>query len=98
MVSLLVLGALVFAGLVVFGVLAAVAGLVGFVISLPFRVLGLVFRMLGLLIALPFVLLACVLGFGFAVLPLAPVIGVAWLVWWLLRDRGRPRSQASVVS
>ena len=100
MISLLVLGALCVAAFVVFGVLAAVAGLVGFVISLPFRILGLVFRLLGLVIALPFLLLAGVLGLGFALFPLLPLVALGGLAWWFFRDRDRkPQgSHASVIS
>ena len=98
MISLLVLGALVFAGLMVFGVLAAIAGLVGFVITLPFRILGWTFKLLGLLIALPFLLIAGVLTFGFALVPLAPLALIAWLAWWVFHDRKPHRSQASVIS
>ena len=98
MISLLVLGALLFAGMMVIGVLAAVAGLVGFVISLPFRILGLAFRLIGALIALPFLIIAGILGFGFALVPLLPLVGLGALAWWLMRDRKPERSHASVIS
>ena len=100
MISLLVLGVLCVAGVMVFGVLAAVASLVGFVISLPFRILGLVFKLLGFVIALPFLLIAGVLGLGFALFPLLPLVALGALAWWLFRDRDRkPQgSHASVVS
>jgi len=97
-ISLLVFGALMFAGLIVFGVLAAVIGLAGFVITLPFRILGWTLRLLGLLIALPFLLLACALTFGAALLPLAPLALVAWFFWWLFHDRKPRHSQPSVIS
>jgi hypothetical protein len=101
-ISLLVLGVLCVAAVMVIGVLAAVAGLVGFVISLPFRILGLVFRLLGLLIALPFLVIACVLGLGFALFPLLPLVALGGVAWWFFRDRDRGRkpegSHASVVS
>jgi hypothetical protein len=86
--------------MMVIGVLAAVAGLVGFVISLPFRIFGLAFRLLGFLIALPFLLFAGVFGLGFALLPALPIVALAWLAWWLFRDRkSEPQgSHASVIS
>ena len=102
MISLLVIGVLFVAAMMVIGVLAAVASLVGFLIWLPFRILGLAFRLLGLVIALPFLLIAGVLGLGFAVFPLLPLVGLGGLAWWLFRDRDRDRkpqgSHASVIS
>ncbi len=98
MIELLVFGALAFAAMTVIGVLVAVASFMGFVIALPFRIIGWSLRLLGLLIALPFMLLAGVLGVGALLLPLAPVIALVWLAWWLLRDRKPQRSQATVVS
>ncbi len=99
MITLLTLGALMFAALVFIGVLGAVLGLVGFVITLPFRILGWTLKLLGLLIALPFVLIGGVIAMFFGLLPLAPIALLAWGIWWLLRDREKPeRSHASVVS
>lgn len=98
MFAVLVLGAIFVTAMIVIGVLAAVAGLVGFVISLPFRILGLAFRFVGLLIALPFLLIGGLFTFGLALLPLAPVIGLVWLAWWWFRRPERPRSHASVAS
>lgn len=99
MITLFVLGALVFAAMLVIGVLAAVAGFVGFVITLPFRILGLAFRLLGWLIALPFLLVGGAIALVFGLLPFAPIVLLAWLAWWLFRDRSKPeRSHASVVS
>src|SRR5512140_1328483 len=77
-ITLLVLGALAFTAVLVFSVLAAVAGFVGFMITLPFRIIGWTFKLLGLLIALPFLLLFGVLGIGFAVLPILPLVGLGW--------------------
>ena len=54
-VELLVLGALAFAAVVVFGVLASVFGLVMWLIFLPFRMMGWIFQGIALLFALPFV-------------------------------------------
>ena len=49
---------------------------------------------------LPFLLIAGVLGLGFALFPLLPLAGLGALAWWLFRDRDRkPQgSHASVVS
>ena len=98
MITLLVLGALAFTAVLVFSVLAAVAGFVGFMITLPFRIIGWTFKLLGLLIALPFILLFGVLGIGFAILPILPLVGLGWLAWWLFRERKPDGSHASVVS
>ncbi len=98
MFAMLVLGALFVTALIVIGVLAAVAGLVGFVISLPFRILGWTLKLVGLLIALPFLIIGGLFTLGFALLPLAPVAGLAWLAWWLFRRADGQRSQANVVS
>lgn len=98
MIELLVFGALAFAAMTVIGVLVAVASFMGFVITLPFRIIGWSLRLLGVLIALPFLLLAGVIGVGALLLPLAPVLALVWLAWWLLRDRKPQRSQATVVS
>jgi len=96
--SLLVLGVLFVAAMMVIGVLAAVASLVGFLVWLPFRILGFAFKLIGFLIALPFLIIAGVFGLGFALVPLLPLVGMGWLAWWLLRDRKPQRSHASVVS
>ena len=98
MFSLLVLGVLFVAAMMVIGVLAAVASLVGFLVWLPFRILGFAFKLIGFLIALPFLIIAGVFGLGFALVPLLPLVGMGWLAWWLLRDRKPQRSHASVVS
>jgi len=107
-IALLVLGALMFAGVLLMGMLVAVASLLGFVITLPFRILGWTLKLLGLLFAIPIVLVGLALGgvglalgLGFALLPALPIVALAWLCWWLLAGR-RPhddaRSHASVVS
>jgi hypothetical protein len=103
--ELLLVGALFVVGLFVVGLLVAVASVLGFVIALPFKILGWTLKLVGLLLALPFLLIAGVLAGGGILLallfglllPLAPVIGVAWLVWWLA-TRGDKRSHASVAS
>jgi len=72
------LGAMaLFAGLVIFGVLAGVASLICWVIFLPFRLLGLVFRGFAFLLFLPFVLL---LGGGIVLLVGLPLILVTLLL------------------
>jgi hypothetical protein len=97
-ISLLVLGVLFVAAMMVIGVLAAVASFVGFLLWLPFRILGLAFKLLGFLIALPFLIIAGIFGLGFTLLPVLPLVGMGWLAWWILRDRKPERSHASVVS
>lgn len=106
MISLLVVGALIFVAAIVIGVLVSVLSLLGFIISLPFRILGLVFKLLGFVIALPFLILGTVLGGGalmiglmLAFVPLLPVVALVGLIWWLLRRGTNDRpSHASVVS
>lgn len=106
MITALLVGAMFVVALVVVGVVVALASVLGFVISLPFRILGWTLRLLGLLFAVPFLLLGAVL-FGGGVLaavllglllPLAPVVGLAWLVWWLATRNSSKRTHASVVS
>lgn len=113
MISLLVVGTLVFVAVILIGTLATVASLIGFLIALPFRILGFVFKLVGALVALPFVLLgllfaavfgggALALGILLACIPLLPVLALGALAWWLLKREsnggGRDRSHASVVS
>lgn len=105
MIALLVLGALLFAGMIVMGTLVAVAGLLGFVIMLPFRILGWTFKLLGLLLAIPFALIALMLGgvglavgLGVALLPALPFIALVWLCWWLVAGRRNPAPQSSHAS
>ena len=92
MLGLLVLGVLGIVALAIFGVFAAVIPLVCWVLFLPFKLLGLVFRGFAFLLLLPFILLAVLVGtlvFGAGLLvffiPALPVIGIALLVWWLMR-------------
>lgn len=109
MISLLVVGTLVFVAAILIGTLATVASLLGFLIALPFRILGVVFKLVGFLIALPFLLLGIVLaaifgggalvfGLMLAFVPMLPIVALGALVWWLLRRGDDKRSQASVVS
>lgn len=97
MVELVVLGALVFAALVVIGVLTAGLSLICWVVFLPFKILGWVFKGLGLLLVLPFMALFGFLGlliFGFGALlfalPLVPFVLLAWLIWRALRRSPSP--------
>ena len=96
MVELLVLSVLAFCAFVVIGSLVAAASLAGFIITLPFRLLGLLFKGVGLLIGLPLMLLAGVIAlivFGVGALvmlvPLLPLLLVAFGVVWLVRHAGR---------
>ena len=96
MIELMVIAVLAFCAFVVVGSLFATASLVGWILSLPFRVLGLLFRGLGLLIGLPFVILGgavAVLAFGLGalvlLLPLAPLVLLAFAVVWLVRHSHR---------
>ena len=105
MVELIVLAALAFAALIVIGVLLSVFSVVGWFLWLPFKIIGWAFRLVGLMFALPFILIACtlggfalLLGAGFMVLPLLPLLALGGLGWWLFKDRGRHASQARVVS
>ncbi|MEK7824173.1 MAG: hypothetical protein AAB290_03935 [Candidatus Eisenbacteria bacterium] len=101
MAELLVLGALAFAAVVVFAVLASVFGLVLWLVFLPFRILGWMIKGLALLVALPFVavfgvvaLVALGAGMLMFLLPFLPLALLALGAWWLVR-RTR-RSAASV--
>jgi len=98
-ITLVVLAAFAFCAFVVVGVLGAVMGLAGFVISLPFRLLGWTLKLVTLLIALPFLLVGGLIALVFGLLPFAPIALLTGLVWWLFRDRSRAqRSHASVAS
>ncbi len=106
MFTALLVGAMFVVALMVVGVVVAVASILGFVISLPFRILGWTLKLLGLLFAVPFLLLGALLVGGGVLtavlfgllLPLAPIVGLAWLVWWLATRNDGKRSQAHVVS
>ena len=106
MITALLVGAMFVVALVVVGVVVALASILGFVITLPFRILGWTLRLLGMLFAVPFLVLGAVLVGGGVLtallfgllLPLAPIVGFAWLVWWLVTRGESKRSHAGVVS
>jgi len=94
--ELLVLAALAFAAVVVFGVLASVFSMVLGVIALPFRILGWLFHGALALLAIPFVIAFGILGvvvFGagllFIIVPALPIVALAFLAWWLVRRNQR---------
>ncbi len=101
MLELVVLGVLGMAALLVFGVLAAVAAFVWWIVVLPFKLLGLVFRGAAVLLALPFLLIAGFIGllvFGAGVLafmmPALPLVLLILGVVWLVRRRSRSTAHA----
>jgi hypothetical protein len=101
MFELLVVGLVGFAVLAVFGLLAALASMIWWVIALPFKLMAFSFKALAALLALPFLLLFGVLGvvlFGLGmlafVLPALPLLLVAALIWALFRRR--EKSSATV--
>ncbi|TMQ52273.1 MAG: hypothetical protein E6K73_03315 [Candidatus Eisenbacteria bacterium] len=101
MLELVVLGVLGMAVLLVFGVLAAVAAFVWWIVVLPFKLLGLVFRGAAVLLALPFLLIAGFIGllvFGAGVLafmmPALPLVLLILGVVWLVRRRSRSTAHA----
>lgn len=106
MFEALLVGAMFVVALMVVGVVIAVASILGFVITLPFKILGWTLKLLGLLFAVPFLLLGgLLLGGGVLaailftmVLPVLPLVGIAWLVWWLATRGQSKESHARVVS
>lgn len=100
--ELLVLAALAFAAVVVFGVLASVFSVVLGLVALPFRMLGWLFHGALALLAIPFVILFAVVGvvvFGAGMLlifvPALPIIAMAFLAIWLVRRTQRHAAAAS---
>jgi hypothetical protein len=94
--ELLVLGVVVFTGLMVLGVVAATFSLVSWVLLFPFKLLALAFKGLALLVTLPIALLfgafgALVFGVGLVILflPALPFVLLVLLLIWLVR-RNRP--------
>lgn len=106
MVELVVLAALAFVALIVVGALLSVFSVVGWFLWLPFKILGWAFRLVGILFALPFILIACLLGgfglllgTGFMLLPLLPLLALGGIAWWIFKSRGRHDApQARVVN
>lgn len=95
--EVLVLGALAFAAMVVFAVLASVFGLVVWLVFLPFRILGWFVKGFALLLALPFVAVFGVVAFvalGAGMLmfliPFLPLALLGLGAWWLVRRTRRP--------
>ncbi|MCC6349598.1 MAG: hypothetical protein IT347_08405 [Candidatus Eisenbacteria bacterium] len=105
MFTVMLFGALFVVAMLVVGVLVAVMSVLGFVITLPLRILGWTLKLVGLALFLPLLLVAGLLAGGGVLvalmfgllLPLAPIVGLAWLAWYLA-TRGGKRSQARVVS
>ena len=95
MLELLALGAVVVAGLAVFGLLWAVVSMFLWIVLLPFKLLGLVFRGIAVLLALPFLLVFAIIGaalFGAGALvflvPALPFVLLVIGIAWLMRRRG----------
>ena len=82
------------------GLVVAAVSMSLWLVCLPFKLLGFMFKGLGLVLALPILLVFGALGFlvfgiGMFVfmIPCAPFLLVAYLVWrWM---RGRPRATVS---
>jgi|KBSSwiStaDraftv2_1062776.scaffolds.fasta_scaffold167817_2 hypothetical protein len=82
------------------GLVVAAVSMALWLVFLPFKLLGFMFKGLGLVLALPILLVFGALGFlvfgiGMFVfmIPCAPFLLVAYLVWrWM---RGRPRATVS---
>lgn len=94
--ELLVLAALAFAAVVVFGVLASVFSIVLGLIALPFRIIGWLLHGTLALLAIPFLIvfaIAGVLVFGagllFILVPALPIVALAFLAFWLVRRNQR---------
>lgn len=102
MFELLVLGIVGLVLIAGFGLLAAVASLIWWVVALPFKLAALVFKGLAAVLLLPFMLLFGVIGFvlfgaglvAFFV-PALPILLIVALVVALFRRRDR--SSATVV-
>jgi len=103
MFELLVLG---FIGLVLiagFGLLAAIASMIWWVVLLPFKLLAFAFKGLAAVLALPFLILFGVLGFALFgvglvafIVPALPLILIVALIVALFRRRDQ-KSSATVV-
>jgi len=94
--ELLVLAALAFAAIVVFGVLASVFSIVMGLIALPFRIVGWLLHGALALLAIPFLIvfaIVAVVVFGagmlFMFVPALPIVALAFLAFWLVRRNQR---------
>ena len=98
--EIVVLLAIVFAGLVAVGAVVGAISLVGFFLTLPFRILGWLFHALGGLIAFPIlaglgvvVTIALVSAALAMMIPLLPfALLAAGIVWLIHRERRWTRS------
>jgi hypothetical protein len=94
--ELLVLAALAFAAVIVFGVLASVFSIVMGLIALPFRIIGFLLHGALALLAIPFLIVFAIVGmvvFGagmlFILVPALPIVALAFLAFWLVRRNQR---------
>jgi hypothetical protein len=102
MFELLVVGAVGFVLVAVFGLFAALASLLWWLVLLPFKLIAFTFKGVAALLLLPFMLLFGLVGFlllGAGMLaffvPALPFVLIAALVWTLFRRR--EKSTATVV-
>lgn len=100
MVEAIIAAGLGFAALVVIGVLISVFSVVGWFLWLPFKILGWGIKLLGLLIAAPFILIALLLGgfglmlgVGFLIIPLFPLLLLGALAWWIFKPKHAPHAR-----
>jgi hypothetical protein len=103
-IELFVVAGLAFTVLIVIGVLISVFSVAGWFLWLPFKIIGWALRLVGLLIAAPFIILGCMLGgfgfllgTGFMLLPLFPLLAVGGILYWLFHKRGPAQPHARVV-
>ena len=94
MVEAIVVATVGFTLLLIMGVFLSVFSLVGWFLWLPFKILGWGLKLLALLFAMPFILIAAVLGgfgillgAGFLLIPLFPLILLAAVLWWIFKPR-----------
>jgi hypothetical protein len=102
MIELMVVGIVGFTIMAVFGLFAALASVIWWVLLLPFKLFAFAFKGLAALLVLPFMLLFGFLGFlllGFGMLafmvPALPFVLIGLLVWAMFRRR--EKSTATVV-
>ena len=99
--ELLVLAALAFAAVVLFGVLASVFSIIMGLIALPFRIVGWLLHGALALLAIPFMIVFAIVGvvlFGagmlFILVPALPIVALAFLAFWLVRRTQRHATAA----